>query len=249
VRFVGSTILITGAASGIGFSATQLFANEGAEVIGVDRDVDAIHAANETLATDLHIRRCDVSNVEDIEALIRQLTEERKLPNIVVNNAAVLKDQTLASKLGKKVKLHSIQDWHETLNSNLTGSFLVARAFAAAWIGSKTPGLIINTSSVVRGGNAGQSAYSATKAAVDALTVTWANELSIYNIRVAGIAYGFAETGMTENIPQLFRAQLKKRAQVKRFADAAELVHGLKFIISNDYFSGRILELDGGMRF
>ena len=246
MQLSNATILITGAASGIGLAALKRFSSQGVAVVGIDNNQTAIEQA---AASKLDLRFCDVRNVEQINELAEQLQEQQKMPDVLVNNAAILKDQTLVSKLGKRIKQHDLQDWQATIDTNLTGTFLCAREFAARWISLRQPGLIINTSSVVRVGNAGQSAYAASKAAIDALTVTWNSELSVHRIRVASIAHGFAQTGMTEAIPKLFLQQIEKRAKVGRFAETEELVHGIHFIIENDYFSGRTLELDGGMRF
>jgi 3-oxoacyl-[acyl-carrier protein] reductase len=243
----GSVILVTGAASGIGRAAALRFAAEGATIVAVDRDAEGLAALD--LAAQ-HVRvPCNVASEDAVAALGEELKSRELLPHVVVNNAAVLKDQTLVSRLGRRIKRHSLADWQETLDTNLTGTFLVAREMASLWIELKLPGLIVNTSSVVRCGNAGQSAYSATKAGVDALTVTWSRELAPYRIRVAAIAHGFAETGMTQRIPPLFLEQLRRRATLGRFGEVDELTQGIRFIIENDYFAGRTLELDGGMRF
>jgi 3-oxoacyl-[acyl-carrier protein] reductase len=116
-------------------------------------------------------------------------------------------------------------------------------------IAARAPGLIVNLSSVVRPGNPGQSAYAATKAAIASLTVTWTRELAAYRIRVAALSPGFVETGMTRNIPPIFLERIEKESPVGRFGRLDELADGLRFIIENDYFSGRVLDLDGGLRF
>lgn len=244
-------ILITGGASGIGRECVELFEQAGASIAMLDRDEAALAALPATTREALAGRayHCDVGDEAAVEAAIARVFDELEGIDVVLNNAAILRDQTLVSKLGKRIKMHSVDDWLETLSSNLTGSFLVARAVASRWLASKQAGLIINTSSVVRAGNPGQSAYSATKAAIDALTVTWSQELSRYRIRVAAIAYGFAETGMTKNIPPLFLEQIRSNSAVRRFATVSELADGVRFIVENDYFAGRTLELDGGLRF
>lgn len=248
MKLAGASVLITGAASGIGRAAALRFAEAGARVFAVDRDQGELRDL--LPATGGHAAfSCDVSSESSVEALAAALRDAGTLPDAVVNNAAVLRDQTLVSRLGKKIKKHSLADWHETLGSNLTGTFLVAREIAALWIEARQPGIIVNTSSVVRCGNAGQSAYSATKAGIDALTVTWSRELAPYRIRVAAIAHGFAETGMTRRIAPMFLQQIRKRSVLGRFAEVEELTSGIEFIIENDYFAGRTLELDGGMRF
>ena len=107
----------------------------------------------------------------------------------------------------------------------------------------------MNISSISRAGNPGQSAYAATKAGIDALTVTWSQELAPYHIRVVAIAPGFAETGMTENIPPVFVDGIKEQTPLKRFGRLDEFGHAVQFVIENDYLNGKVLELDGGLRF
>ncbi len=247
----GSGILITGGASGIGLACAQQLAAMGARILVVDNDVDAL--AELSTAGDgepgIAALRCDIGDAAEVEALMADVAERFGDIDAVVNNAAILRDQTLVSRLGKRTKKHSVEDWNATLAANLTGTFLVAREAAAAWVTKRRPGVIINTSSVVRTGNPGQSAYAATKAAVEALTVTWAQELAPYRIRVAAISYGFAETGMTRRIPPYFLERIKARSPIGRFATVEELAEGCRFIIENDYFLGRTLDLDGGLRF
>ncbi|MEO1036275.1 MAG: SDR family oxidoreductase [Pseudomonadota bacterium] len=250
MEIAGSTILITGGASGIGLESARRFAASGARVVAVDRDREAIYAVGDGEGLgDVEFVACDVAVPDEVDALFTRLYQGESGIDAVVNNAAILRDQTLVSKLGKRLKKHSVEDWQATLDSNLTGTFLVAREAAARWIEDRRGGVIVNTSSVVRTGNPGQSAYAATKAAVDSLTVTWAKELAPYKIRVAAIAHGFAETGMTERIPPYFREQIRQNSLVGRYAAPAELAQGVEFILANDYFSARVLELDGGMRF
>ncbi|MEL7537987.1 MAG: SDR family oxidoreductase [Pseudomonadota bacterium] len=250
MQISGSTILITGGASGIGLEAARRFAGNGARVIAVDRDRAALDGLRGDDSLDgVEFVLADIAIPADVDALFERLYDDTSGIDALVNNAAVLRDQTLVSKLGKRLKKHSVEDWRGTLDSNLTGTFLVAREAASRWIENRRGGVIVNTSSVVRTGNPGQSAYAATKAAVDSLTVTWAKELAPYKIRVAAIAHGFAETGMTERIPPYFREQIRQNSLVGRYAEPAELAHGIEFILTNDYFSARILELDGGMRF
>ncbi len=248
----GARILITGGASGIGLHCARHLVAAGARTWCIDRDTDALKHARELTAADdsaPEFISADVGLPEQVEGAVADTVATAGGIDVLINNAAVLRDQTLVSKLGKNIRQHSLEDWQETLTSNLTGSFLMARAVAAQMIGSKSRGLIINTSSVVRPGNPGQSAYAATKAAIDSLTVTWASELAPYRIRVAALSPGFVETGMTANIPELFLEQIKAESPVGRYGDLDEFAHGVQFIIENEYFAGRVLDLDGGLRF
>jgi 3-oxoacyl-[acyl-carrier protein] reductase len=114
---------------------------------------------------------------------------------------------------------------------------------------ARRPGLIVNVSSISRAGNPGQSAYAASKAAVDALTVTWSQELAIYGIRVVALAPGFIETSMTTRIPPVFLERIRERTPLRRFGTLDEFGHVIEFIVENDYLNGKVLELDGGLRF
>jgi 3-oxoacyl-[acyl-carrier protein] reductase len=114
---------------------------------------------------------------------------------------------------------------------------------------ARRPGLIVNVSSISRAGNPGQSAYAASKAAVDALTVTWSQELAIYGIRVVALAPGFIETSMTTRIPPVFLERIRERTPLGRFGTLDEFGHVIEFIVENDYLNGKVLELDGGLRF
>ena len=126
--------------------------------------------------------------------------------------------------------------------------FLCGREAALHMIEGQRGGLIINVSSISRYGNVGQTKYSAAKAGVAAMTVTWAKELARYNIRVAGIAPGFVDTTMVAEIPSRIREKIVSGIPMRRLATPAEISHAAAFILQNDYYNGRVLEVDGGLR-
>ena len=114
---------------------------------------------------------------------------------------------------------------------------------------TRTRGVVINISSVSASGNAGQSAYSAAKAGVESLTVTWAKELGPWGIRVAGLAPGFTETPSTHNaIAENILEQIRKEVPIGRLGEPSEVAHAVQFLIENDYINGVTLKLDGGLR-
>jgi 3-oxoacyl-[acyl-carrier protein] reductase len=253
VKIEGTAALVTGGASGIGQAFARRLAWRGARVWVVDRDEAAIARANdawdEADRARPHFLRADVGLEDQASSAVQQAAAESGGLDVLVNSAAVLHDQALVSKLGKTVKKHSLADWDETVRSNLTGTFLMAREAALHMIAAHRHGLIVNVSSISRAGNPGQTAYSATKGAVDALTVTWSQELAIYGIRVVAIAPGFVETPMTRRIPPLFLERIRERTPLKRFGTLDEFGHAIEFIVENDYLNGKVLELDGGLRF
>ena len=239
----GTKIIITGGASGIGRAFARSLGEAGATCWVLDKDLP------EDRLTNCEYLKCDISDEHQVTKVVADIDSESGGIDVLVNNAAILRDQVLVGRLGKRVKKHDSADWHDTLGTNLTGTFLMARETCHSMICRKKAGVIVNISSISAAGNAGQSAYAASKAAVSALTVTWAKELANYKIRVAGIAPGFVETGMTKNIPPMFLSQIRNLSPLKRFGTLEEFGHAIKYVIENDYFHGKTLELDGGIRF
>jgi 3-oxoacyl-[acyl-carrier protein] reductase len=252
MNIVGKNIVVTGGASGLGLAFVKQLQDLGAHVWVLDRNCVALQAVAQNFDKATSHPRfllCDVGIEEQVVQTVKAIEQETDGIDILINNAAVLKDQALISKLRGNIKKHSLSDWQETLTSNLTGIFLMTREVAEGMIRRNRRGLIVNISSISRKGNAGQSAYAASKAGIDALTVTWSQELATYGIRVVGIAPGFVETSMTQRIPTLFLEQIRHKSPLKRFGTLEEFGQTIQYVIENDYFHGKILELDGGMRF
>src|SRR5260370_22314000 len=114
-------------------------------------------------------------------------------------------------------------------------------------VATRTRGIVVNISSVSAAGNAGQSAYSAAKAGVNALTATWAKELSMMGIRVVAIAPGFTETESTrEALIEAVLNETVKRVPLRRLGKPDEIADGVIHLIENDFFNGKVFELDGG---
>ena len=109
-------------------------------------------------------------------------------------------------------------------------------------------GVIVNISSISRAGNMGQSNYSASKAGVVALTVTWAKELARQGIRVAAVAPGFIRTEMTASMRDDVLEKISRGIPLGHLGQPADIAHSVRYIVENDYFTGRVLECDGGLR-
>ena len=149
----------------------------------------------------------------------------------------------------KEKKIHALESWKRTLAIDLDSVFYVTRLAVAEMVKNRVKGVVINVSSIAASGNAGQSAYTAAKGALNALTVTWARELGAFGIRVAGLAPGFADTDSTrEALSDSILQHIKQAVPLKRLARPAEIAAGALSILENDFYNGRILEVDGGLR-
>ena len=147
------------------------------------------------------------------------------------------------------VKTLSNRKWKQVLDVNLTGVFLGARAYADWHIrNKKKEGVIVSISSVSRHGNKGQSNYSAAKAGIVAMTTLWAGELSRYGIRTRAVAPGATMTPILQSMREDMLEGMKKGIPLRRIADTEEIFAAIKFIIECDYFTGRVIDVDGGLR-
>jgi 3-oxoacyl-[acyl-carrier protein] reductase len=165
---------------------------------------------------------------------------------VLVNNAGVLIDGAMVSFSFKGVSRYPLESWRATLETNLTGSFLSAQLAAEQMIRKRAKGVIVNVSSISRQGRAGQSAYSASKGALASLTYTLAQELAPFKIRCVAVAPGLVDTPMAAQIPENYRKQMLSHVSAGRMGRPDEIAHGVRFCIENDFFNGRVLELDGG---
>lgn len=245
-------VAVTGAAQGLGRAMAESLAKQGAHVALLDMQEDALKAAAEEL-TELGVQaKCFVVNVteeESVEQAFAQIAEQFGQLNGLINSAGIMRDGMLLKvKEGKVVGKMSKQQFQSVLDVNVTGTFLCSREAATQMIETGSEGVIINISSVSRGGNMGQTNYSASKSAVATMTVSWGKELARFGIRTGCIAPGLVDTAMAAQMRPEMRDMFLKTVPLRRLANVDELGHAAKFIFENDYFTGRTLELDGGTR-
>jgi len=246
------TIVITGAARGLGAAMAARLAGLGCKLALVDLDKDSIEdAANKCRAAGAEVNcyGANVGNEDDVVALFKQVVADFGSVDGLVNNAGITRDALMLKyKDGQQVSKMSLEQWQQVIDVNLTGVFLCGREAAAHMIEQGSKGCIINISSISRAGNMGQTNYSAAKAGVESMAVVWAKELSRYGIRAASIAPGFVNTEMVASMKPEALDKMKAMIPARRMAEPDELAHAVEFILQNDYFNGRCLELDGGLR-
>ena len=248
------TFVVTGAARGFGFEIARNLVRQQANVMLVDLNDDDLQHALEIIKQDCQPSQvakvaANVAIEQDVITAFDKTIEAFGALDGLVNNAGILRDGLLLKvKDGQVIDQMSLEQWQAVVDVNLTGVFLCGREAAKKMIETKSKGVIINISSIARAGNFGQSNYAAAKSGVVALSVTWAKELARFGIRVAAIAPGVFGTEMVKAIKPEAYDKLVAMIPLKRTGEIDELSAAVQFILENDYFTGRTLELDGGMR-
>ena len=246
-----SVIIVTGGGQGLGRAMAEYLAGRGARLALVDLDqarLDETVSACKAAGGDARAYVCNVANEDQVTAMVNQVADDFGTLNGLINNAGILRDGLLLKAKDGQIQKMGLSQWQSVIDVNLTGVFLGTREVAAKMVELGSQGLIINISSISRAGNMGQSNYSAAKAGVAALTVVWAKELARYGIRVAGIAPGFIETEMTGGMKPEALEKMTAGIPLRRMGKPEEIAHSAAYLFENDYYSGRILELDGGLR-
>lgn len=242
----GKNIIITGGGRGIGRQFAVDFLKAGGRVFVIDVNRDDLDDLTEETGIPGDI--VDVTREDAVDGFFEHYTKEHGPPDILINNAGITADGLLVRISGSEMKKFPLQNWNKVLSVNLTGVFLCTREAAARMIEHSVKGLVINISSISRSGNFGQTNYSATKAGVASMTVTWAKELSRHGIRVAAIAPGYVNTEMVAKISKKIIDGIVANILVKRLGEMEEISRAARFIVECDYFNGRVLEVDGGHR-
>ncbi|HAM49600.1 MAG TPA: short chain dehydrogenase [Nitrospiraceae bacterium] len=246
MEILGKKVVITGGARGMGKKFAVDLKNLGAKPFVVDVIEENLHVLKNE--TGIPGQVVDVTNEKGVESFFEAYTAENGAPDVLINNAGITADALFIKQKGDEIVKFPFSNWEKVLNVNLTGVFLCAREAAFHMVKRGVKGVIVNISSISRAGNLGQTNYSATKAAVDAMTVTWAKELSRYGIRVGAIAPGYINTEMVAKIRPEVLEKLIQNIPRGRLGEMEEISQAVQFILRNEFFSGRVLEVDGAMR-
>ncbi len=245
-------VAITGAGRGIGRAIATAFAARGATIAALDlkeADLAETCALCSALGARAKPFTMDVTQEPQVIAGLDAVVGAFGRLDVLVNNAGITKDALLVkAKDGAIVSKMSLAQWQSVVDVNLTGVFLCGREAAERMIQLGNGGLIINISSISREGNAGQTNYSATKAGVAAMTVVWAKELARFGIRSSAIAPGFCATEILAAMKPETVAKVTEAVPLKRLGQPSEIASTAVYIAENDFVTGRVIEVDGGLR-
>jgi 3-oxoacyl-[acyl-carrier protein] reductase len=247
----GARVLVTGGARGLGRRFVLDLAAAGARVGACDMNAAGLDEVREQAAAqglEVWATTANVAVEAEVERLFADFAAAFGGIDVVVNNAGITRDALLIKVKDGSVQRMSLEAWQQVIDVNLTAVFLCAREAATHMVRQGTGGVIVSLSSISRGGNVGQINYTASKAGVAAMTVTLAKELARYGIRAAAIAPGYVSTEMTEAIREDVRERIVGQIPLGRMASMEEISHALRFVLENDYVSGRVIEVDGAGR-
>ena len=237
------TVFVTGGSRGIGKEVALKFAEKGYNVVinyvSEKTNIDKLKEEFESKGIKSLIVRADVTNKDEIEILVKKAIEEFGSIDVLVNNAGITRD-------GLLMRMNE-EDFDKVIEINLKGTYIVTKA-VTKYMMKKRRGSIINLSSVVGvSGNAGQCNYSASKAGIIGFTKSIAKELASRNIRANAVAPGFIETDMTAVLADETKDAILNSIPLSRAGKPEDVANAAVFLAKNNYITGQVLNVDGGM--
>jgi 3-oxoacyl-[acyl-carrier protein] reductase len=241
--FSNKTVLVTGSSRGIGAGMIAAFASRGAAcVVNYVEDAESRNRADaEKIAHGLKravVLQCDVSDTDQVRKLMSDVQREFGGLDILINNAAILRDRTL--------KKMAAEEWESVLRVNLDGTFNCLQAATGVL---RSGGRIINMASVTGlVGLFGQANYAASKAGIMALTRVAAREFARQQVTVNAIAPGFINTEMSRGMPEETTRQFISQIPLGRFGEVEDIVAPALFLCSEHarYITGQVVHVNGG---
>ncbi len=237
----GKTALITGASGGIGEEIAKTYHKAGASIIISGTKREKLEILQQQLGKNVYIETCNLAKKEEVATLIDRAASHTGKIDILVCNAGITRDKLLITM--------KEEDFFEVINVNLLASFVLNRDAVKKMMKQKW-GRVINISSVIAStGNPGQANYAASKAGLQALTKTIAQEVASRGITANTIAPGFIISPMTESLKEEYKAALIEKIPARKLGIAADVAAAALFLASDEasYVNGHNMHVNGGM--
>ena len=233
VAAVSRSVLVTGGNRGIGRAIAEAFLEAGDQVAVTTRNGGAPDGALDV--------RCDVTDPESVEAAFKEIEEKHGPVEVLVANAGITRD-TLLLRMSE-------DDWSSVIDTNLTGTFRVAKRAAKGMLRLRRGRIVLISSVVGLLGSAGQVNYAASKAGLVGMARSMARELGSRSITTNVVAPGFVETEMTAVLPEEKQAEYKAQIPLGRYASVDEVAKVVRWVSSEEagYITGAVIPVDGGL--
>ncbi|MEQ6375292.1 3-oxoacyl-[acyl-carrier-protein] reductase [Bacillaceae bacterium S4-13-58] len=242
---LGQVALVTGASRGIGRAIALELAKNGAKVVvnysGSEQRAEEVVTEIKAMGQEALKIKANVSNEEDVKAMVKETIDTFGQLDILVNNAGITRDNLLMRM--------KTEEFDQVIETNLKGVFLTTKAVTRQMMKQKK-GRIINIASVVGViGNPGQANYVAAKAGVIGMTKSNAKELAPRNILVNAVAPGFIKTDMTDQLTEEQQKEMLHHIPLSRLGEGEDVAKVVRFLASPDanYITGQVIHVDGGM--
>lgn len=245
MKFKDKIVLVTGSSRGLGKVIALEFAKEGANIIinynSNKEKAQTISEEIKQLGVKSITIKADVSNLEEVNEMIKQVIETFGRLDILVNSSGIIKDAKILSM--------PKESWDDVIKVNLTGVYNCTKV-AGQVMEKQNSGKIINISSIVaQTGSIGASNYAASKAGVIGFTKSIAKEYAKFNVNVNAVALGYFNTGLIESLTKEIQEKLLRDIPFGRFGDKREAAKAILFLASEDssYITGQVLNVNGGL--
>ncbi|SDZ00059.1 3-oxoacyl-[acyl-carrier protein] reductase [Amycolatopsis xylanica] len=234
------TALVTGASGALGAAIAKVLDGKGYRLaLHYSANEESARKLQAELTNESIVVQADVADWESVKAMDETVHGELGVVSVLVNSGAIRKDGLMATQ--------SVADWHETIQTNLIGTFHTCRAVLPGMLRQRWGRIINVVSPAGLIGSRGQTAYSASKAGVIGMTRSLALECGKRKVTVNALSPGFMETKLTDEVPEEVRKAFYDRTAIRRFGTPDEVAAGVGLLVDAEYMTGQVLSIDGGI--
>lgn len=244
-------IVVTGSRGDLGRAIVMDLAGHGARIAGIDRQAAPADAHADTHQPSLAVAELtgNLTDAAETGRVMQQAAAALGGIDVLINSAGLIFSRPLVNILASAdQQRHSLADWHRVLDANLTTTFNATSRAVQYMLQNRIRGTIVNMSSVSAAGTAGQSAYAAAKAGVEALTRVWAKEYGGLGLRVVAIAPGYIDTASTHQaMNERLLRHIAGETPLKRLGSTEDICRTIRFVIESPFLTGQVIAIDGGL--